>query len=248
MIDIKQAHSYVRALFHAILAESENTDSVRSTLMNQYPTYTFLPLEDEVDRAYILKSADECIISISGTKNLQGWIRNGQCLIDSGWHYGFRKSFRTLLMNPIIEAMHRFRGKVLIYGHSAGSPIGLNAAHFIRSSFQRNCEAITFCGPQAVSKMGRDACRNAHVCMTTINIDHHDVVDNVTKLIGGVNYGKIVYLPDVGDPKISDSIVIDKLFMGHAPSYVCKALKELMRIWNKAQDVYIDYVKTFAKV
>ena len=253
MLDIRKSHSYVRALFHAMLAEHDDWAYIVSAINKHYANIEFggmieklYQLEDEVDRAYILKIPGECIIVTSGTKSLQGWLRNAQCILDNGWHYGFRKSFRTILMNPIIEALRGFNGKISLYGHSAGSAISINAAYFIRSSLQRNCESITYCGPQTMSKLGKSQCSKAHVCSTTLNIGIHDQVDNIGNLLGGVDYGKIVKLPDVGDPKIHSDPLIDRFFFGHAPSYVCKSLKVLMQRYNKPQDEFIDEISQYA--
>lgn len=253
MLDIRKSHAYVRSLFHSMLAEHDDWRFITDVISKYYANPDFgntidklYQLEDEVDRAYILKIPGECIIVTSGTKSSQGWLRNAQCISDNGWHYGFRKSFRTILMNPIIEALHGFSGKIYLYGHSAGSAISINAAYFIRSSLQRDCESITYCGPQTVNKVGKAQCSKAHVCATTLNIGIHDQVDNIANLIGSVDYGKIVKLPDVGDPRIHADPIIDRFFMGHAPSYICKSLKTLMQWYKKPQNDYIDEISQYA--
>ena len=249
MSKFNNSHPYVEALFHAMLAEQKSWKTIYQALPIFYPLIEHVyPLEDETDRAYIVETDNELIVSVSGTKSKKGWVRNLLCWTDNGWHYGFRRSFKDFLCEPFLYALNKSRKyiKVKGFGHSAGSSIVLNLNYFIRNTLHRPCETITFCGPQAVDRKGKAQCKKVHVCNTTLNIGRRDQVDDVGKIVGGEDYGYIVKLPDVGDPDTHRNELIDDYFYGHAPSYVCKSLKRLMQYWNQPQDGIIDRISEYA--
>ena len=262
----ENCHPYVEALFHSMLSEQSmekikkgdhNGDwkFISDSLNCYYPDIQKIyRIEDDTDRAYILKTYDKLIIAISGTKSPQGWLRNLKCLNSGGWHYGFKRSFQNSILQPMVEAVRGWNGPIKIYGHSAGPAIGLNADYYLREKFKSDVELIGFCAPQAVDKNGKAQCKRAKVRATFIDVGLRDQVDDISKVanrishgaIGGVDYGYQVDLPDMGDPDINKIELIDDYFFGHAPSYVCKCVKQLFQNWKKPQDAAIDEISKFA--
>lgn len=246
--DIWQCHPYIEMLFHAMLAEHKTWKEIEEAIDIFYLDYHEQPviLEDDVDLAYLLKVPGKIILSISGTRDEDGWNRNAKFKAVDGWHRGFRKSFYDLIQKPLDGFLRKYRDPLVITGHSAGPAIGLNAAYYVRINFNRNCELIGFCAPQAVDRSGVAQCRKAKVCATSINIGRHDIVDNIGKIVGGKNYGYVVELPDAGDPDISQFRIADRIFFGHAPSYVCRSLTKLYHNWGKNYDKEIAEISRYA--
>ena len=240
------SHPYIKALFHAMVAEQNDWNKIKKALKDNCDIDELIQLENKYDRAYIIKNEDEIIISISGTKSAEGWASNLQAWPNNGWHYGFDKGFQKLLSHPVVFECRGFKGKVWIFGHSRGSALALRTNYFIRSFLKMNCESITYCGPTAVDKSGKAQCKKKHVCNTTLNIDPRDPVDDVGKLVGGVEYGYIVNMPDDGSPDIHKLWIIDNMFYGHAPSYVCRCLLKLFHSWGKPCDEEINDIKKYA--
>lgn len=244
-------HLYIESIFHSMLAEQGNKDEgnwglIKKAVSDRYNVKHFYELENNVDRAYIVRTRDRIIISISGTKSPEGWVRNAKAWSVNGWHYGFLRSFTELLLHPVTMLCKGFFGKIVVYGHSAGSAIALRTNYYLKKELGRDVESITYCGPQAVNRNGRSQCKKAKVCNTTINVDPHDPVDDIGKIAGGVEHGYIINLPDIGTPGIHKLWMVDNLFYGHAPSYVCKALVKLFHLWGMNYDKEIDEISQFA--
>ena len=244
-------HLYIEALFHAMLAEQGNKDEgdwslIKKAISDRYNVRHIHELENPVDRAYILRTRDRIVIAISGTKSPKGWIRNAKMKIIDGWHFGFWDSFNDLLLHPVTSICKGFTGKIVVYGHSAGSAIALRTNYHVKHKLGRDVESITYCGPQAVNSAGRAKLRKAKVCNTTMNIDPRDPVDDIGKLKKGKDHGFVFNLPNDGSPGIHPLWIVDNLFYGHAPSYVCRCLKTLFHNWNMNYDKQIDEISQYA--
>jgi hypothetical protein len=191
-----------------------------------------------------MKSPRGITLAISGTRDWDGWKRNAKITSNDGWHTGFKKSFYEMIKNTIDHIIRPsgWPGKLWIHGHSAGYPIGLNAAYYARKWFpHRKTELIGLCGPQAVNSIGAAQCRKEHVCSTVLQVGKHDPVDDIMKRISRLfkkldaqDYGYIVNLPDLpGLPGTLGNPVIDAVVGGHGPKYVNRCMQKLFENWKK---------------
>jgi hypothetical protein len=247
-MNIENAHAYTQAWFHASNAERKSWDEIIANLATYCPDIEESPiqLENKTDLAYIIKSPLGITLAISGTRDDKpwdpGWLRNFKVHSENGWHSGFKSSFYDLAKNPLDYALGKWSGNLWIYGHSAGVPIGLNAAYHARKDHpSRRSELIGLCAPQGVDSNGAAQCRKEHVCATMLQIGPHDPVDDVFKLVSRLfkrldaqDYGYMVKLPHVpGLPGTLDNPIADAVVGGHGPKYVNKCLQKLFENWGQ---------------
>lgn len=261
-MNIENAHSYVHAWFHAALAEHKKESEIQGLLGMYCPEIEDLIIrENDVDLAYIMKSPRGVTLAISGTRDDHlwdpGWRRNFKIKCVDGWHSGFKKSFDDMIKKPLDHALRQWTGKLWIHGHSAGAPIGLNAAYFVRKYFKRDCELIGLCSPQAVNGNGAAQCRKEHVCATMLQVRNNDPVDNISKWLSipfkrldAHDYGYVVRLPDLpGLPGALDNPIADAIVGGHAPSYVNRCLQKMFMNWGKPDwKQQAEYLQEIIKV
>jgi len=262
-INIENAHAYALAWFHAALSERKLWSEVEYFLKMFCPDIEdLIQLDNETDLAYIMKSPRGITLAISGTRDDHlwdpGWRRNFKIHSVNGWHEGFKKSFDDMIKSPLDHALRQWTGKLWIHGHSAGYPIGLNAAHYARKWFpNRKSELIGLCGPQGVDSNGAAQCRKEHVCATALQIGNHDPVDDAFKIVSRLfkrldaqDYGYIVRLPHVpGLPGTLENPIADAVVGGHGPKYVNRCLQKLFINWGKPDwREQVEYLQAVMKV
>jgi hypothetical protein len=247
--DFSKVHLYIQTWLHAMLAEhDQHSDFIEKSLCDFYNVIPgrFLPLTNVKDFAYLVETEEAIFLSVSGTKNVRGWVDDARIIPIRGFHAGFRDSFYDMIADPLVKFIGNSKKPVKCTGHSRGV-ISQYAGFYLRDEVQHpNVEVVTFCGPHLTNKKGFDRCKDAKLRNTRIWIDKGDVVDDVG-ILWGKHYGYSVRLPYCGRPGVVENQFIDGILMGHAPSYVTKCLKQLFVDWKKPEQCQIlSLIEQFA--
>ena len=237
MVEINKAHLWPVTLCLSAIAEMDTSNEVKTAVNSALGKPDFFDLfQTKKDLVFFAGYGDTLYTAVSGTRNAKGWARNLWIRpLKAGWHPGFTSSAADLFM-PMLTSVQRFNPKRVIFcGHSAGSPIALRLIYDLGGLSGGHTEHVGWCGPQAVNKEGRAALRKESIRSTVVNIGKEDQVDDVAKLVGGEDYSLTVKLPSDGKPGLCKIPVVDRLFWGHAPSYVWRCLMKFFQ-WSNRPD------------
>ena len=238
MVEVNKTHLWVSSLALAAIAEADTGGEIKTAVFGAFGRPDFFDLfQTKRDLVFFAGYGDTLYTAVSGTRNARGWARNLWIRpLKAGWHPGFVDSATDLFM-PMLTSVQRFCPKRVVFcGHSAGHAIALRLAYDLGGISGGRVEHVGFCGPQTVNKEGREALRRQRVNSTAIQIGKEDQVDDVAKLVGGVNYSLTVKLPSDGKPGLCKIPIIDRLFWGHAPSYVWRCLIKYFKYCKNMTD------------
>ncbi|MFA5380301.1 MAG: hypothetical protein WC455_31355, partial [Dehalococcoidia bacterium] len=201
MLNIEKTHPWVASLALSAIAEYDTKSEINGALVEAFGLPKVLRfVETKKDLMFTAHYGDTLYAAVSGTRNTRGWLRNLNYFPRGGWHRGFVDSAKDCFP-PLLDSWTCAGSgtKTVIIGHSAGHAIGLRLAYDL-SRLTSKVEHFGFCGPQAVNKEGREQLRKQKLHSTSITIGKQDQVDDIAKLVGGVDYSTTITLPSDGKP------------------------------------------------